>query len=70
MPLYNYRCENCGKVFEKLVWLVEPVQAPVCPDCGYSSTRKNSYTNPADTETIEKTFDDTDDLCGSLGSFT
>jgi putative FmdB family regulatory protein len=32
MPLYEYRCESCGKRFEELV-LSSRDRVP-CPDCG------------------------------------
>jgi putative FmdB family regulatory protein len=36
MPLYDYRCENCEVVFERLLKLCEmeiPLSQP-CPQCG------------------------------------
>ena len=31
MPLYEYRCQNCGKAFEQLVLgEKEPVSCPLC----------------------------------------
>lgn len=32
MPIYEYRCEGCGKQFEKLVRASAPSVA--CPSCG------------------------------------
>jgi putative FmdB family regulatory protein len=32
MPIYEYRCEDCGTKFEKLVRRAS--DAPVCPSCG------------------------------------
>ena len=31
MPLYEYRCESCGKRFEELV--INSSQKVACPDC-------------------------------------
>ncbi|WP_273333823.1 FmdB family zinc ribbon protein [Dictyoglomus turgidum] len=31
MPIYEYRCENCGEKFEKLVMGDEEI---TCPKCG------------------------------------
>ena len=33
MPAYDYRCQNCQKVFEKNQRISEPAGA-VCPGCG------------------------------------
>lgn len=35
MPIYEYRCEDCGTKFEKLVRSPE-VNGLVCPSCGAS----------------------------------
>jgi putative FmdB family regulatory protein len=33
MPIYEYRCEKCGKIFEELV--LGTGDAPLaCPECG------------------------------------
>lgn len=37
MPIYEYRCEECGKVFEELVFGETQV---VCPDCSSTKTAK------------------------------
>ncbi len=34
MPLYEYRCEECGEVFEKLVSLSKRNEPVPCPKCG------------------------------------
>jgi putative FmdB family regulatory protein len=34
MPVYEYKCSNCGKVFEITCHLSEREQLAVCPDCG------------------------------------
>lgn len=33
MPIFEYACGKCGRVFEKLVLGKNQVQ-PVCPECG------------------------------------
>jgi putative FmdB family regulatory protein len=33
MPIYEYRCEACGKTFEVLEYSVED-RPQECPDCG------------------------------------
>lgn len=37
MPIFEYRCEGCGKRFEKLVRGDEDVR---CPDCGSGGVTK------------------------------
>jgi len=38
MPIYEYRCANCGHVFEKRVKLNAP--SPDCPQCEGKDTNK------------------------------
>jgi putative FmdB family regulatory protein len=39
MPLYEYYCERCEKVFEALRSLHESDAAVPCPDCGSDAER-------------------------------
>jgi len=39
MPIFEYRCESCGKVFEELINGDRDKQMP-CPDCGSVKTEK------------------------------
>ena len=32
MPIYEFRCQNCGKIFESLVR--DSSRTTCCPDCG------------------------------------
>ncbi len=34
MPIYEYRCEDCGQRFERLIRNVEDRSALACPACG------------------------------------
>ena len=34
MPVYQYKCKACGKVFEITCHLSERDELAVCPDCG------------------------------------
>lgn len=34
MPIYEYRCDDCGTKFEKLVRRAEDKDALACPSCG------------------------------------
>ncbi|MBZ5561419.1 MAG: zinc ribbon domain-containing protein [Acidobacteriia bacterium] len=33
MPIFEYRCPKCGKLFEKLV-MSRSQEPPACPKCG------------------------------------
>lgn len=39
MPIYEYRCKSCGKVFEELVPR-EPEKPLPCPECKSKKTEK------------------------------
>lgn len=34
MPLYEYRCRDCGEEFEELVKMNTPTESIACPTCG------------------------------------
>ena len=40
MPLYEYRCPDCGQTFDKIVRFSEADKIPVCPHCGESKAQK------------------------------
>jgi putative FmdB family regulatory protein len=40
MPLYEYRCTECGAEFEKQLRFAEADQIPQCPECESPKTRK------------------------------
>jgi putative FmdB family regulatory protein len=39
MPIYTYRCENCGVQFDRQLHFDDPVLKK-CPECGKHSLRK------------------------------
>lgn len=39
MPIYTYRCDNCGIQFDKTQKFSDPVLTK-CPDCGKKSLKK------------------------------
>jgi putative FmdB family regulatory protein len=39
MPLYEYKCENCGRQFEKIQKFSDP-PIDVCPHCGKGPVHK------------------------------
>ncbi len=34
MPMYEFRCEECGKEFERFVVSFSQVSSVKCPECG------------------------------------
>lgn len=39
MPIFEFKCESCGKEFERLVFASDTDPVP-CPICGSEKTRK------------------------------
>jgi putative FmdB family regulatory protein len=39
MPLFEYTCPNCGRIFEKLV-LTRKQEPPECPNCGWKKVEQ------------------------------
>lgn len=44
MPIYEYRCRTCGKVFEEWVRTFDFPERESCPDCGGEAERILSHT--------------------------
>jgi putative FmdB family regulatory protein len=44
MPIYEYRCEDCGTKFEKLVRRSSDVPEFACPSCGEKHLRQELST--------------------------
>jgi len=40
MPIYEYRCEQCGERFDKLVPMSQAHVSQRCPSCGAERARK------------------------------
>ncbi len=40
MPLYDFKCPECGRAFEALLKLADP--DPQCPDCGARTQKQIS----------------------------
>ncbi|MBM4307087.1 MAG: zinc ribbon domain-containing protein [Deltaproteobacteria bacterium] len=34
MPIYEYRCQKCGEIFEKIQKVNEGAESIACPYCG------------------------------------
>ena len=44
MPIYEYRCEDCGTKFEKLIRRASDVPELACPSCGQQHLRQELST--------------------------
>ena len=40
MPIYEYLCRKCGKIFEQLVFPSDQQEGYLCPSCGELDTCK------------------------------
>jgi putative FmdB family regulatory protein len=49
MPIYEYRCEDCGTKFEKLVRRQADVPGLECPSCGQKHLQQELSTFAAQT---------------------
>lgn len=68
MPIYEYRCSDCGKEFEKLMGFSDPnVNSPECPGCQSENTRKRLSTVAAFSS--RGSSGSSASSCGSSGGF-
>jgi putative FmdB family regulatory protein len=40
MPIFEYRCKECGEKFETLVYSTSDTEQVECPECGSAQTEK------------------------------
>jgi putative FmdB family regulatory protein len=40
MPIYEYRCDSCGRYHQQLVLVLSTYEVPPCPRCGKATLRK------------------------------
>ncbi len=64
MPIYEYRCRRCGKIFEKIQKLEEVTDSLQCPYCGGQKPEKvlSSFSSSKGTESSSS--------CGPVGEST
>ncbi|MEW6003502.1 MAG: zinc ribbon domain-containing protein [Nitrospirota bacterium] len=64
MPIYEYRCRKCGKLFEKLQKVNEGGDSLACPYCGETRPEKvfSSFSSSKGSESSSS--------CGPAGSST
>ena len=67
MPLYEYRCKNCGHEFEKMVSFSQGSKLPECPACTSQETQKR-LSMVASFGAVKA--GGAADSCGSTGRFT
>ena len=44
MPIFEYRCQVCGQLFEELIYRTEEERDLRCPSCGSTQVAKQSST--------------------------
>ena len=70
MPYYEYRCNGCGEVFEKMLRFSETATIPTCPNCESPDTQKKlSRVVSFGTSSAGSTSSDSSS-CGSRGGFS
>ena len=57
MPIYEYRCEDCGTKFEKLVRRSAEASETECPKCGQMYLKPESSTFAANANGAPKSAD-------------
>ena len=43
MPIYVFRCEECGEIFEVFILRSDEEEEIKCPKCGSKSYKRNSF---------------------------
>lgn len=69
MPLYEYRCNACGQVFEKMMRWSEADRTPLCPHCQSQDTKKkvSAFASLGGTSAASSSSSSS---CGSSGRFS
>lgn len=70
MPFYEYRCNECGSEFEKMLRFSEADRLPVCPNCQSISTQKKLSKVASFGAASGGSTDSTSSSCGSRGGFS
>ncbi len=68
MPLYEYRCKDCGSEFEKMIRFTEANQLPACPKCESLNTQKK-LSHVSSFGASSSGVISTSSSCGSSGGF-
>ena len=69
MPIYEYKCEKCGKVFERLAFASDENDSVECPECGGNQTKRqmSCFSSVSGGEGLGKALSSG---CGSSGGFS
>jgi len=70
MPLYEYRCPDCGHRFEVLQRLGEGAEDVTCPSCGRPAPEKQFSTFSSSSTGDGGSFTAGAGGCGAGGGFT
>jgi len=70
MPFYEYRCNECGGEFEKMLRFSEADRLPVCPKCASANTQKKLSRVVSFGAASESSANSSSSSCGSRGGFS
>ncbi len=70
MPLYEYRCNECGDEFEKMLRFSEADRLPACPRCASQNTQKRLSKVVSFGSTSGGSSSASSSSCGSRGGFS
>ena len=70
MPLYEYRCNECGEVFEKRMSWSESDHHPACPNCQSHHTQKKLSAIASSSSSSSAASGSSGSSCGSGGHFS
>ena len=70
MPLYEYRCKECGEEFEKHMRFSEADELPACPKCESPRTQKKLSRVISLNAAAAGGSEYSGASCGSSGAFT
>jgi len=70
MPIYEYRCNECGEAFEMMLRFSEADRIPVCPKCESPNTQKKLSKVISFGTASSSASNSTSSNCGSQGGFS
>lgn len=70
MPFYEYRCNECGGEFEKMLPFSEANQLPACPKCESPNTQKKLSKVVSFGASSTSSTSSAGSSCGSSGGFS